>query len=258
MEIINTNIRYLREESGLTQKELAAKVDVKQPVIGSYEENRATPPLPVVIKLAEVFRVDITTLIKIDLSKGSRSKKEKLVRGKEILAITVDGKGRENVELVPQKASAGYLAGFNDPEYIRELPKMHIPLLPKSATYRAFEIKGDSMLPVKSGDIIIGKYIDNLAKIVSGKTYLIITRSEGIVYKRVFPQLIKDKLLLISDNRTYSPYVIDIQEVLEIWAYAGRVTLFEEEQDLPQTHVFDSMAEQFIELLAASKKGRSN
>jgi len=242
MEIINTNIRYLREESGLTQKELAAKVDVKQPVIGSYEENRATPPLPVVIKLAEVFRVDITTLIKIDLSKGSRSKKEKLVRGKEILAITVDGKGRENVELVPQKASAGYLAGFNDPEYIRELPKMHIPLLPKSATYRAFEIK----------------YIDNLAKIVSGKTYLIITRSEGIVYKRVFPQLIKDKLLLISDNRTYSPYVIDIQEVLEIWAYAGRVTLFEEEQDLPQTHVFDSMAEQFIELLAASKKGRSN
>jgi phage repressor protein C with HTH and peptisase S24 domain len=162
------------------------------------------------------------------------------------------------VELVPQKASAGYLAGFNDPEYIRELPKMHIPLLPKSATYRAFEIKGDSMLPVKSGDIIIGKYIDNLSKIVSGKTYLIITRSEGIVYKRVFPQLVKDKLLLISDNRTYSPYIIDIQEVLEIWAYAGRVTLFEEEQDLPQTHIFDSMAEQFIELLAASKKGRSN
>ncbi|MFN7705110.1 MAG: hypothetical protein ACK5OS_10850, partial [Chryseotalea sp.] len=72
------------------------------------------------------------------------------------------------------------------------------------------------------------------------------------------PQLIKDKLLLISDNRTYAPYVIDIQEVLEIWAYAGRVTLFEEEQDLPQTHVLDSMAEQFIELLAASKKGRSN
>src|SRR3546814_6005241 len=40
-----------------------------------------------------------------------------------VLSITVDGDDKENIELVPVKASAGYLNGYADPEYIAELPK---------------------------------------------------------------------------------------------------------------------------------------
>ena len=61
-----------------------------------------------------------------------------------------DEEDRENIELIPQKASAGYLNGYADPEYIREQPRFRLPFLPSNATYRAFEISGDSMLPIKS------------------------------------------------------------------------------------------------------------
>ena len=44
-----------------------------------------------------------------------------------VLAITMDQDQRQNIELVYSKAEAGYLDGFQDPEFISELPKMYIP-----------------------------------------------------------------------------------------------------------------------------------
>lgn len=256
MEKISANIRYLRSQEGWTQKELAARLDVKPQVIGSYEENRAIPPLPVIIKLADLFRMDISSLVRLDLSKGKSPKKESLLRGKEVLAITVDIKGKENIEFVSEKASAGYASGYSDAEYIRDLPKMHIPNLPKSATYRAFEIKGDSMLPVRSGDIIIGKYLEDLSTITNGKTYIIVTKNDGVVYKRVFHKLVKDKLLLISDNRIYQPYVIELRDVLEVWAFIGRLTLHEDEVELPPAKVMDLLTDKFFSIFSEQKIGK--
>ena len=178
------------------------------------------------------------------------------MRGKDVLAITVDIKGKENIEFVSEKASAGYSSGYSDAEYISDLPKMHIPNLPKSSTYRAFEIKGDSMLPVRSGDIIIGKYLDDLSKITNGKTYIIITKNDGVVYKRVFHKLVNDKLLLISDNRIYQPYVVDLRDVIEVWAFAGRVTLHEDEVELPPAKVLDMLTDKFLTIFSEKKVGK--
>jgi hypothetical protein len=58
------------------------------------------------------------------------------------------------------KASAGYINGYSDPEFVRELPKFHLPML-QGGTFRAFEIKGDSMLPIHPGSIIVGEYVDD-------------------------------------------------------------------------------------------------
>jgi transcriptional regulator with XRE-family HTH domain len=226
-EIVNKNIRLLREQSGWTQKELAAKLDINTPVIGAYEEFRAMPPIPVLIKIADLFKVDIDTLIRINLGSNSKSKskKEKLLRGKDILTITVDTQNKENVELVTQKASAGYLSGYADPEFVKELPKLSIPLLSKNATHRAFEIKGDSMLPVKPGDIIIGKYVDNFEKIKDGKTYVVVSDTEGVIYKRVFSFARDEKFLMVSDNKNYKPYLLPIKDITEVWSFTARITL---------------------------------
>src|SRR5688572_14699539 len=120
MELINKNIRYLREQAKWTQKELAARLDVKVPVVGSYEEFRSIPPVPIAIKIADVFNVSLDALLRIDMGKGApkKSNKEKYLRGKEVLAITVDTQNKENIELINQKASAGYLSAYSDPEYI--------------------------------------------------------------------------------------------------------------------------------------------
>jgi transcriptional regulator with XRE-family HTH domain len=224
--VINKNIKFLREQMGLTQKELAAKLGVNPPVIGAYEEHRALPPLPVMLKLSNLFKTDLDTLAKVNLGNTkAKLKDNKLSRGKDVLSITVDNNDKENVELVTQKASAGYLNGYADPEFVKDLPKISIPALSKNSTHRAFEIKGDSMLPVKPGDIIIGKYVDNLEKIKGGKTYIIVSQTEGIVYKRVFAFTDDEKLLLISDNKNYKPYLLDLKDVTEVWSFAARITM---------------------------------
>ena len=142
------------------------------------------------------------------------------------MAITVDNDQKENIELVPQKAAAGYLNGYADREFIQELPKFKLPMLPSNVTYRAFEITGDSMLPILPGTIIIGEYVDDVREIKNGKTYVLVTKSEGIVYKRVFNYISENgKLFLVSDNRNYSPYQLDIEDVLEVWSSKAYISV---------------------------------
>jgi transcriptional regulator with XRE-family HTH domain len=218
MAIVNKNIKFLRQRAGWTQKQLAEKIDLNQPVIGAYEEERAMPPLATLLEISDLFKVSIDALSRKDLSKLPE-KDWKSFSGKEILAITVDKDDKENIELVSQKASAGYLNGYQDAEYIIDLPKIGLPVLPRNVTYRAFEIKGDSMLPVPSGAIVFGAYVESLSAIKNGNLYIVVSQQEGIVFKRVFAFAdTKNKLLMVSDNRLYEPYTISTEDVLEIWA----------------------------------------
>ena len=132
MKMINNNIRYLRKKHGYTQAQFAEKINIKRSLVGAYEEGRADPPLNNLINISEVFNVDVDTLITKDIANlpNSGSTKERL----KVLAITVDKQDNENIELVPQKAAAGYLNGYADTEYIQELPRFQLPNLPKSAT----------------------------------------------------------------------------------------------------------------------------
>lgn len=223
MALVHKNLKFLRTRAGWTQKELAEKMGLKQPVIGAYEEERAIPPLNCLLDISDVFKVSIDALSRKDLSKLPE-KEWKSFSGKEVLAITVDKEDNENIELVSQKASAGYLNGYQDVEYIIDLPKIGLPVLPRNVTYRAFEIKGDSMLPIPSGAIVFGEYVENLSSIKNGKLYIVVSQQEGIVFKRVFN--FSDKvethnyasLLMVSDNRQYEPYTIHAEDVLEVWA----------------------------------------
>ena len=115
------------------------------------------------------------------------------------------------------KAAAGYLAGFADPEFIDELNTFTLPML-APGSYRAFEIVGDSMLPTPSGSVIVGEKVDNFDDVRASNTYIIISRNEGIVYKRVMKSnRTKNKLTLISDNPAYQPYNVDAENIIEIW-----------------------------------------
>ena len=212
----------------LTQQELANHLDIRRSSIGAYEECRATPRYDTLERISDFFNVSIDLLVKEDLSQYSEEelKDEKSRRGIDpegkrlrILPITVDKAGRENVEYVPQKASAGYLNGYADPEYITDLPKFQLPML-GPGSFRAFEIKGDSMLPLRSGTIVVGEYLENWRDVKAGQTYIIVSESEGVVYKRVYPTSDgKGNIILNlrSDNQAYSPYDVPLEDVREIW-----------------------------------------
>lgn len=221
MAMINKNLKFLRAQQGLTQKQLAEKLGLKQAAIGAYEEERSTPPLASLLDLTRIFNVNLDDLVRQDLSRVSekdRRSGSSAPRSKDVLAITVDSHNRENVELVTQKASAGYMSGYQDVEFVKDLPKISMPVLPRNKTYRAFEIQGDSMLPVQPGSIIFGEYQEDAASVKNGRLYVVVTRQDGIVFKRIF-NFAEDtaKLLLVSDNRQYPPYTVDVSDILEIW-----------------------------------------
>lgn len=220
MDRVNLNLKFLRAKEGLTQREFSEKLGLKQATLGAYEEGRATPPLNVISDTARIFKVSLDNLIHADLN--TLPEKSWRISGKpkrEVLAITVDVHNKENVELVTQKASAGYLSGFQDPEFVKDLPKISLPVLPKNRTYRAFEIQGDSMLPVQPGSIIFAEYVEDISAIKNGKLYVLVTRNDGIVFKRIFNFSGQEsKLLLVSDNRLYEPYGVEVADILEVWA----------------------------------------
>lgn len=220
MTLISNNIKILRKKTGLTQEQLATRIGVKRSVLGAYEEGRAEPGLQNLINLASELSVRVDELIVQDFSDESiqPSGQGNDIEGKKlrVLAITVDSQDNEGIQLVPQKASAGYLNGYQDPEYISELPVFLLPIF-QNGTFRAFEIKGDSMLPLQSGTIIVGQYLDNWKDVKEGKTYIVITKDEGIVYKRLFKSAIAQALTFKSDNPSYSPYDVAYNDIMEIW-----------------------------------------
>ncbi len=219
--MITKNLIYLRKRKKISQQELADAMGLPRTTLGDYERGKTEPSLNTLIALAEYFQVSVDELIRSDLSHQDLE----ILRNKDlrVLAISVDREQNGNIELVNSKAEAGYLQSFGDPEYIRDLPKIYFPNIP-DGTYRGFEIKGDSMLPVEPGSIIICTYVEQLSHIKNDRTYVIISKSEGLVYKRVRNLSGKKALFLQSDNEIYLPYEMPWEEVAEIWQYYAHLS----------------------------------
>ncbi|MEE1885540.1 XRE family transcriptional regulator [Pedobacter flavus] len=219
MSNIANNLKYLRKKNNLTQQQFADIMNIKRSLVGAYEEDRAEPKYELLKKIAEYFELSIDEFINEEINDQWKSKPKSQGSNLRVLSISIDKNDNENIELVPVKASAGYLNGYADPQYIQDLPKFQLPIPTlKQGTYRAFEIMGDSMLPIQPGSIIIGEYLDNWNDIKQGETYIIISLNEGVVYKRIGNKYKENKdLKLISDNKVYDPYTIPAEDILEIW-----------------------------------------
>jgi phage repressor protein C with HTH and peptisase S24 domain len=140
----------------------------------------------------------------------------------------VDKNNNDLVEVVTVKASAGYLNGYSDPEFIESLPLMNLPFR-VIGKHRAFPIKGDSMPPLKDGSYVIGKFVESINHIRNGSTYVLITRDEGVVYKRVYRT--DNNLQLVSDNKNYEPYIIHASTVIEIWEFVCNLNMSDTKEE---------------------------
>jgi transcriptional regulator with XRE-family HTH domain len=210
MSLAGKNLKHLRKLRGWTQEEFAAKLRIKRSLLGAYEEERAEPRIDVLEIVSDIFKLTLDELLLKDLgeSKGNYLAKR---RAQKLAA------GTNEIQFVPVKAAAGYLAGFADPEFLDELNTFTLPML-APGSYRAFEIVGDSMLPTQSGSVIVGEKVENLEDLKNNNTYIVISRNEGIVYKRMMKNArSKNKYTLISDNTSYQPYNISAEDVLEVW-----------------------------------------
>jgi transcriptional regulator with XRE-family HTH domain len=213
---ISKNIKHLRTLKQWSQAQLAEALDIPRARIGSYEEARCDPPMDTLIRLSALFQIAIDALVKCDLSQFDAAAMMKVGENRILFPIVVDKENIDQVEVVTLKASAGYLQGYADPEYIEKLSVMSLPFR-TTGKLRAFPIKGDSMPPFKNGSFVVGKFIENLSEVQDGKTYVVVTQEEGLVYKRVYKK--GKQLELHSDNTAYAPYRIKQAEAIELWQF---------------------------------------
>jgi transcriptional regulator with XRE-family HTH domain len=244
MAISNQNLKYLRKLRGWTQEEFAQKLRIKRSLLGAYEEERAEPRIDVLEVVCDIFKLTLDDLLRKDLSD---TKSNYMAKRRAMKMVS----GRTDIPFVPVKAAAGYLAGYADPEFVDELNTFTLPML-TGGNYRAFEIIGDSMLPTPSGSVIVGEKIDSVEDIKNNLACIVVSRNEGIVYKRVQKNnRAKNKLTLVSDNPTYHPYTMNTDDVLEIWQAQMVLSKANQQQrwDMGQlSNIVSDLQEQVISL----------
>lgn len=228
----NSNIKLLRMRRERTQDVVANELSVSRSTLNSYENGSIkNPTLDALLSFSRYFKMSIDTLVKVDMSKLSQFQLAELEKGHDVyvtgsrlrvLATTVDSHNKENIEVVPLKAKAGYKNGYADPEFVKKLPSFQLPILLNDRKYRMFQISGDSMLPIPDKSWVIGEYLENWYDIKDGHAYVLLTQDEGIVFKIAYNQIKKKKnLLLKSLNSIYDPYEINVSEVKEVWKFCN-------------------------------------
>ncbi|MES2882918.1 MAG: helix-turn-helix transcriptional regulator, partial [Bacteroidota bacterium] len=174
MSQANKNLKYLRKLRGWTQEEFAQKLRIKRSLLGAYEEERADPRIDILEIVGDMFKLTLDDLLRKDVSDTKTNYLAK--RRAQKMA-----NGRADIPFVPVKAAAGYMTGYADPEFVDELNTFTLPML-AGGDYRAFEIIGDSMMPTPSGSVIVGERVQNLEDIKSDQTYIVVSKTDGIVY----------------------------------------------------------------------------
>jgi transcriptional regulator with XRE-family HTH domain len=234
MSIFSQNIKLLRKRKRFTQDEVAQSLSMKRSTLSGYENEVAHPNMQVLITFSDYFNVSIDTLIKVDLTKLAENQMNQLERGYDVfirgsklrvLTTTVGADNEENIELVAEKAKAGYTSGFADPEYIKVLPTFRLPFLSKQKKYRTFQISGDSMLPIPDGAYVTGEYVQNWNTIKDKGAYIFLTLDDGVVFKVIENKIKSDNMFrLHSLNSLYDHYDLLVTEIREIWRFVNYIS----------------------------------
>lgn len=247
-----SNIKFLRKRRGRTQDDVASALQMKRPTLSGYENGVAQPGIEALVAFSGYFGISLDTMLKIDLARLSESQLGELERGYDayirgsnlrVLATTVAPDNRENIELVNEKAKAGYTTGYADPEFIGELPLFNLPFLSRDRKYRTFQLKGDSMLPIPDKSWVTGEYLQDWSDIKSGKAYIILTAGDGIVFKVVENNIEKSgRLTLYSLNPLYEPYEVHVNDIREIWKFVHYISDELPEPVLPEKQLLRTVA----------------
>ncbi|RAJ76528.1 helix-turn-helix protein [Chitinophaga dinghuensis] len=230
------NLRFLRKRKNLTQQQLSDATGIKKGRLAAQESGKTkNPRMEDQVRISTYFNITIDHLIKTSLSDLTAEQLYEMettssldITGRHIrvLPITVNTDNEENMEFVPVKAQAGYRRGFNDPEFIANLPKFTLPGLPREKTIRMFPVSGDSMLPIPDGSHVIAQYVDDWSLIKQDMPCVVILKEEDdILFKMVDNTMKHDGTLrLHSLNPAFKPFRVNANEVLEIWKFIGYVS----------------------------------
>lgn len=263
------NIKFLRKRKGRTQDDVASALGLKRSTLSGYENSVAGPGIDLLVLFSNYFSIAVDTLLKVDIGSLTESQLGQLERGFDaylggsdlrVLATTVDNSNNENIEIVPEKAKAGYMSGYADPEFISELPVFNLPFLSRSKKYRAFQLQGDSMLPIPDGAYVTAEYLQDWFTVLDGHAYIVFTMDDGIMFKIVENRIREEgKLVLYSLNPIYEPYSVRISEVREIWKFVNYISSSLPDPVIPERELLNTVAKMKhdLDILKRQQTGES-
>ncbi|MCF0053305.1 LexA family transcriptional regulator [Dyadobacter sp. LJ53] len=221
--------KQIREELNLTQSAFADELGISA-TTADIERGRTRIPGQVVKELLKKYHINPLWLFGDSMQKYLQA--DKLLASPKV--VTVDSLGKENIVLVSAKAAAGYPNNIGDAQWFETLPAFTIPLPEyRNATFRGFQVEGDSMVPVlHSGEWIVGKALEDWEDVNPKQIYVVVT-VDSILVKKIQQETESSFINLISSNPEYSPIRIDKSEIKEIWSVNSKLT-FDLEADNKQ------------------------
>lgn len=132
-----------------------------------------------------------------------------------------------NVPLIPVRASAGYLIGYGDTEYIDTLPT--IPVIVDRTyhgKYRCFEVDGDSMDDgtrdaICDKDIVLGREVKRelwKCKLHIHDWDFIIIHKDGVTIKRIIEHNTETGIIKCHPlNSIYNDFELSLNDVCELY-----------------------------------------
>src|SRR5690606_16532969 len=133
----------------------------------------------------------------------------------------------EGFPLIPIEAfggignNAGYAIDF---DVIEE--RYVIPLFEGKGVDFLIPVRGSSMYPkYSSGDVVACKFVSELLFIQWNKTYVLDTKTQGAMIKRLLESKDPEKIICRSDNKEYPDFEVPLKDIQNIALVVGVIRL---------------------------------
>ena len=219
-EISTKRFTEVRRQLGYTQAEFAELLGIPS-TTADIERGRTKLSGMVVSELLRQFKINPLWLF------GSSERQYLEPASVSVLpkVVTVDSADKENMVLVNAKAAAGYPQNIQDSSWYRQLPAFDLPIPQfRNATYRGFQVEGDSMLPnLQPGDWVLARAVSDWKEVSPNRIYVVVLE-DAVLVKKVEKLPGTGRFRLISLNESYAPYDISESQLQEVWEVSSKIT----------------------------------
>lgn len=213
MQSIVERIGEFVAKKGISMRSFEKSIGVSNGAIGNAIKKKADIGSSVVSKIIEIYpEINPNWLLTGSLGttwQYTSKETEDFSIGKEIPLIPIEafaGYAPEQYQDIPVEDTY-HITEFNDADFL-------------------IRVKGDSMTPrFNGGDIVACKKIYELLYFQWHRIYVIYTKSQGVMIKRVEQSENASCIKLVSDNPNYHPFEIPKDDISDIALVMGAITL---------------------------------
>ncbi|TDO67092.1 phage repressor protein C with HTH and peptisase S24 domain [Flavobacterium chryseum] len=221
MNTIAERFEYARKQLGLSYRAIGELFEVTSDAVNKSIKRDSIKAL-YINTFSDKYGISKDWILKGEGEMKTENENSNLKR------LTFSNDNIMNVPLVNQYAYGGYLNGFNDPEFIEELPK--IPFIVEKehkGEYICFEVKGDSMdngthESYLERDILLCRNVRKdfwESKLHINKwDFVIVHKDNGICVKRIIKHDVEKGIITChSLNDYYEDFDMDLRDVTKIF-----------------------------------------